>query len=117
MELDEIYDLADKLGISFLLQKYNSYIGLMPEKRVSDMTPLERFFCWHLRRDLYIRADGNASFCKQDIHSEKIRGNLKTENLDIIWKTTVTDWKNNYCNAYPEKPNCENCDEYYTFNM
>jgi spiro-SPASM protein len=116
-ELDEIYDLADKTGISFLLQKYNSYVGLMPEKRVSDMTPLERFFCWHLRRDLYIKADGGVVYCKQDAQNSKIRGNIRNTPIEEIWKTTIDDWKNNYGNRYPEIPDCKNCDEYYTFNM
>ncbi|MDH4261942.1 MAG: spiro-SPASM protein [Spirochaetia bacterium] len=116
-ELDELYDLSDKYGISFLLQKYNSYIGLMPEKRVSDMTPLERFFCWHLRRDLYIKSDGNVVFCKQDIQNLKTRGNINNNSMEDIWKTSLDDWKNNYNNVYPQCPDCKNCDEYYTFNM
>jgi len=116
-DLDEIYDLADKTGISFLLQKYNSWAGLMPEKRVSDMTPLERFFCWHLRRDLYIRANGNVAFCKQDIQNQRTRGNIKKDSLEKIWDTGKKDWVENYTRQYAETPDCAKCDEYYTFNM
>jgi|GEM_PF-197281 len=116
-ELDEIYDLADKHGVSFLLQKYNSFAGLMPEKRVSDMTPLERFFCWHLRRDLFIRADGNVAFCKQDVQNRRTRGNIRTAGLEEIWETARNDWENNYRGNYPSEPDCQQCDEYYTFNM
>jgi spiro-SPASM protein len=116
-ELDEIYNLAENLGYTFLLQKYNSYAHLMPEKRVSDMTPLERSFCWHLRRDLFIRANGNVTFCKQDISNSSVRGNIRNMSLKNIWASMKQDWENNYVSKFPKKPDCSTCDEYYTFNM
>ena len=64
-ELDNIFKLTDDMKVEFLLQKYNSYNKTLPEKRVSDMTPLERSFCWHLRRDMFIRANGDVSFCNR----------------------------------------------------
>ena len=41
-DIDELYELADTMGIQYLLQKYNSFSGQLPERRVSDMTPLKR---------------------------------------------------------------------------
>jgi spiro-SPASM protein len=116
-ELDEIFDFTDQKGISFLLQKYNSFIGMMPEKRVSDMTPLDRSFCWHLRRDIFVRAGGDVVFCKQDVRNNRIRGNIRTTPFTQILDSLKTDWENNYKKIYPGFPDCESCDEYYTFNM
>ncbi len=115
-EIDELYAFCEEGGMSFLFQKYNRFAGLMPEKRVSDMTPLERSFCWHLRRDMFIRADGSVAFCKQDVRREKSRGHMDKMSLIEIWRTQLPDWQNNYLNKLATQPNCAICDEYFTFN-
>lgn len=117
-EIDSLYALAEELGISFLLQKYNRYAGLLPERRVSDMTPLERYSCWHLRRDLFIRANGDVAFCKQTVDPKKptARGNLSKDLLADIWAGQKADFVLNYQGKYPVHLPCANCDEYFTFN-
>lgn len=118
-EIDALYALADELGGSFLLQKYNRYAGLMPERRVSDMTPLERYSCWHLRRDLFIRANGDVAFCKQTVDPQKptARGNLSKDALAEIWRAQRDDFVLNFQEKYPAHLPCANCDEYFTFNF
>lgn len=118
-EIDALYALAEELGAAFLLQKYNRYAGLMPERRVSDMTPLERYSCWHLRRDLFIRANGDVAFCKQTIDPKKpaARGNLTKDSLSDLWKTQGGDFVANYKSQYPAHLPCASCDEYFTFNF
>jgi spiro-SPASM protein len=118
-EIDALYGLADELGASFLFQKYNRYAGLMPERRVSDMTPLERYSCWHLRRDLFIRANGDIAFCKQTVDPKKAtaRGNLGNDDLADIWQGQRADFVLNYHEKYPVHLPCANCDEYFTFNF
>lgn len=115
-EVDELYHFCEQEGMNFLFQKYNRYIDLMPERRVSDMTPLERFFCWHLRRDLFIRANGEVAFCKQDVLNKASRGNLNEKDLESIWISQKNDWEKNYLGVLSKIPNCEACDEYFTFN-
>lgn len=118
-EIDSLYALAEDLGVTFLLQKYNRYAGLLPERRVSDMTPLERLPCWHLRRDLFIRASGDVALCKQTIDPKKktSRGNLATHSLSDMWNSQRSDFAANYRNAFPEYLPCAQCDEYFTFNF
>ncbi|GAB4430584.1 MAG: spiro-SPASM protein [Turneriella sp.] len=118
-EIDALYALAEDLGASFLLQKYNRYAGLLPERRVSDMTPLERYACWHLRRDLFIRANGDVAFCKQTIDQTKnsARGNLDKDTLADIWQNQRSDFVANYRGQYPAHLPCAACDEYFTFNF
>lgn len=118
-EIDSLYALAEDLGASFLLQKYNRYAGLLPERRVSDMTPLERYACWHLRRDLFIRANGDIAFCKQTVDQSKnsARGNLDKDALAEIWQNQRTDFVANYRGQYPAHLPCAACDEYFTFNF
>lgn len=118
-EIDSLYALAEELGASFLFQKYNRYAGLMPERRVSDMTPLERYACWHLRRDLFIRANGDIAFCKQTVDQSKnsARGNLSVDKLADVWAKQRDDFAANFREQYPAHLPCANCDEYFTFNF
>lgn len=118
-EIDSLYALAEDLGASFLFQKYNRYAGLMPERRVSDMTPLERYACWHLRRDLFVRANGDIAFCKQTVDQSKnsARGNLTKDKLADIWANQRADFTANYHAKYPAHLPCVACDEYFTFNF
>ncbi|MCB1199799.1 MAG: spiro-SPASM protein [Leptospiraceae bacterium] len=116
-EVDEIYAKCDELGVQFLFQKYNSYAGQMEEKRVSDMTPLERFPCWHLRRDLVIRADGSVPYCKQDMQGENNLNNIQQSSLAQIWANQNEAWARHYNKDYSDFSLCDKCDEYYTFNL
>ncbi|MBS0619380.1 MAG: spiro-SPASM protein [Spirochaetes bacterium] len=118
-EIDELYALAEELGATFLLQKYNRYAGLMPERRVSDMTPLERYACWHLRRDLFIRANGDVAHCKQTVDQTKntARGNLARNSLAELWLGQRADFVANFQEKYPSHLPCATCDEYFTFNF
>ena len=116
-DIDDIDCFAKELGVNFLLQKYNSYISLMPEKRVSDMTPLERFPCVHLRRDMSIRANGDILFCKQGVHGDHILGNLNNSSLQEIWNAQQENWINHFQKNYTKTPDCHSCDEYFTFNL
>lgn len=118
-EIDALYALAEELGVTFLLQKYNRYAGLLPERRVSNMTPLERYACWHLRRDLFIRADGSVAFCKQTVDPSKptSRGHMDTNELADLWGSQRADFVANYQGEFPPHLPCATCDEYFTFNF
>lgn len=116
-ETDAIYAFAKERDISFLLQKYNTYNHLMPQKRVSDMTPLERSFCWHLRRDLFIRSNGSIAYCKQDVAGSRDIGDLHESTVKDIFEQRRNDFIQNYQMDYPESPDCKACDEYFTFNF
>ncbi|MCB1188902.1 MAG: spiro-SPASM protein [Leptospiraceae bacterium] len=115
-ELDKYFDLFEhKQGFNIILQKYNSYAGLMPEKRVTNLTPIKREFCWHLARDIYINANGDVSICKQH-HITQI-GNLHATDLKTIWNSGQESFRNSIRGEH-EKINapCLQCDEWYTFN-
>lgn len=114
-EIDEYFTYFENLGINVILQKYNSYANLMPEKRVSDLTPIKRDFCWHLTRDLYINADGSVNICRQNLQTSI--GNLNSESVFEIWQKGMANFSYSLSGNH-EKVNapCLNCDEWYTFN-
>lgn len=112
-EIESYFNHFEKLGINVILQKYNRF-GIMPEKRVSDLTPIHRNFCWHLARDLYIHSDSWVSLCKQ---KEKRIGNLKKDSLIEIWEKGMNDFKNSFLGNHDQvNAPCLECDEWYTFN-
>jgi len=115
LEIEEYFNYFEKEGYNVLLQKYNSYAGKMPERRVSDLTPIQREFCWHLARDLYIRFDGEVLLCKQ--LPEKSLGNIQKDDLSIIWDRGLEYFSYSLLNFHDKIPApCQNCDEWYTFN-
>ena len=115
--LDSYYDYWEQYNIPIILQKQNTYIGRIPDRRYSDLTPLQRKPCWHLRQDLYILSDGTVAFCKQDINGEAKQGNITTDDIKAIWEKQREYFINDYKQNYAKKPNCTLCDEWYTFNL
>jgi len=50
------------------------------------MEPFERIDCWHLKRDMIIRATGDVPVCKQDVKGEHIMGNVLKEDIKAVWE-------------------------------
>lgn len=117
-EVDSWYDTTEKAGYGIILQKYNSYAGKLPERRAADLTPLEKEFCWHLARDLYVNSDGSVSICKQlPGNPSKSVGNLKHQSLNEIWEKGHAFFSSSVNGKHENIPApCLSCDEWYTFN-
>ncbi len=115
--LDKYYDFWEGLKVPIILQKQNVYFGRIPDRRYSDLSPVKRTPCWHLQRDIYILSDGTVSFCKQDIDGENSCGNVKAVPLNELWDSQKKYFMEDYCGRFPSKPDCKNCDEWYTFNF
>lgn len=115
--LDKYYDFWEKAGITIILQKQNTYLGRIKDRRYSDLTPLERVPCWHLQRDMSILSDGTVPFCKQDFNADAIKGDVHNEDLTSIWKKSLKAFVNDYKKIFPHNPDCGSCDEWYTFNL
>lgn len=115
--LDSYYDFWEKYKIPVILQKQNTYIGKMEDRRYSDLSPLERTPCWHLQRDMYILSDGRVTFCKQDVDGTHAKGNLANESIKEIWAKSKKYFLNDYKSDYATSPDCKSCDEWYTFNL
>ncbi len=115
--LDKYYDFWEGQKVPIILQKQNIYFGRIPDRRYSDLSPVKRTPCWHLQRDLYILSDGTVSFCKQDIDGENTYGNVKNLTLREIWNNQRKSFLEDYNGNFSSKPDCKNCDEWYTFNF
>lgn len=115
--LDKYYDFWEGQKVPIILQKQNIYFGRIQDRRYSDLSPVKRTPCWHLQRDIYILSDGTVTYCKQDIDGENSYGNLKNTPMKDIWNSQKESFLNDYKGNFPAKPDCRNCDEWYTFNF
>ncbi|TGM01881.1 spiro-SPASM protein [Leptospira jelokensis] len=114
-EIDPYFTNFEKKGINVILQKYNRFAEKLPERRVSDLTPIHRDFCWHLTRDIYLNANGDVSICKQN--QTKIIGNLETDGFESVWQSGLIFFQDSFNGNHDKIPApCLNCDEWYTFN-
>lgn len=115
--LDSYYDFWENKKINIILQKQNTYLGKLKDRRYYDLTPLVRIPCWHLQRDLTIFADGSVPYCKQDLNCKFSSYNAAEIPISEIWSTRRQSFINNYKNDYPSTPDCKTCDEWFTFNL
>ncbi|MEL3908147.1 MAG: spiro-SPASM protein [Treponemataceae bacterium] len=114
-ELEEFYRFWNEKINKVLIQKYDNLAGQIADRRVVDLSPVNRNVCWHLKRDMYILQNGNVLVCKADAFEKNIVGNIFTDEIknirEKIFETYLQHLEKNY------KGLCDNCDEYYTYNF
>jgi spiro-SPASM protein len=98
-----------------IIQKYDWLSGALPQRRVTDLSPLARPDCWHLKRDLTILVDGTVPLCQADLKAENSLGNALREDLAAVWERAAEEFKR-HTQGDP-RPLCAQCDEYYTYNF
>jgi spiro-SPASM protein len=98
-----------------IIQKYDNFAGALPDRKVADLSPLARFPCWHLRRDLAVLLDGTVPLCREDLRAAKALGNAFTDDLADIWEQGARQYDRHIAGDLPDL--CAGCDEYYTFNF
>lgn len=98
-----------------IIQKYDYFCGYLPQRKPSDLSPLERFPCRHLERDLSILIDGTVPLCREDLKQERILGNIFTEDLSTLWARGEEVYREHLAEKY--QGICGACDEYYTYNF
>jgi spiro-SPASM protein len=87
----------------------------LPQRKVTDLSPLDRFPCRHLQRDLSVLLDGTVPLCREDIHKTTVLGNLLTGSLEAIWEKGAPHYRRQLAKNYTAI--CGKCDEYYTYNF
>ena len=100
-----------------IIQKYDRFCGKLPDAKSADLSPLNRFPCWHLRRDLCILSDGSVPFCRSAAFSGSCdkAGNVLKEGVEAVWERFRGPLEEQIQQSYNEM--CKVCDEYYTFNF
>jgi spiro-SPASM protein len=98
-----------------IIQKYDSFSGALPDRKVADLSPLKRFTCWHLKRDMAILIDGTVPLCKEDLRASVKLGNALEDDLSAVWESARGIHRAHLSGEYPGI--CSACDEYYTYNF
>lgn len=115
-QLDQFYQRwKNREDLQVIVQKYDSFCGFLPERKVTDLSPIERFPCWYLKRDLVVLMDGSVPMCREDLKNEYILGNVFAENIEDVWERGGEYYLQHLKAEYP--PLCRKCDEYYTYNF
>ena len=98
-----------------IIQKYDNFSGVLEDRKVTDISPLKRFPCWHLKRDISVFLNGDVPVCREDLKNENIIGNIFSDSLEDIWKNGEEMYKEHLDGNYTGI--CRECDEYYTYNF
>jgi spiro-SPASM protein len=112
-EVEQFYEKWKNFEKNIIFRKYNNYSGVLEDNEVADLTPINRFPCFHLRRDFYILSDGKVALCKSDINGDIADSNVFEEGMEIIWQKLEKFYKLHLEKKYI--PMCKNCNEFYTF--
>ena len=130
-ELEAFWRGWKKKTDQVIVQKYSRQASLLPERKVSDLSPLARRPCWHLKRDLSVLLDGSIPLCR-DFSQGAGRDGLVLGNafeaeggrpagLAAAWEAGgayhdrhIEACRTGGSSSFPAP--CEACDEYYTYN-
>ncbi len=119
-ELEAFWREWKKKTDKVIIQKYSRQAGLLPDRKVSDLSPMARRPCWHLKRDLSILLDGSVPLCRDASHLGLVLGNaFEAGGLAAAWAAGEAHHAAHIDaslsgSAFPGP--CEDCDEYYTYN-
>jgi len=100
---------------NIIIQKYDWFCGKYEQKKITDLSPLNRDPCWHLKRDMFIKLNGDVPLCREDLNCTVKLGNIYEEDLTEIWSRGEKVYLDHIKGEY--SPLCRECDEYYTFNF
>jgi spiro-SPASM protein len=114
-DLEVFYKYWNARTQNIIVQKYDSFGAALPDRQVADLSPLKRFPCWHIKRDMVILIDGTVPLCREDIGSRTRWGNAFEQELPAIWDKARDIHRAHLSGDYPGI--CAGCDEYYTYNF
>lgn len=113
--LDAFYREWHELTPNVIIEKYDDFCGTLPGRKIGDISPLDRFPCWHLERDLYVLVDGRVPLCREDLDASHPLGNVFTDGMSPVWEAGAPRFAEHVRGEW--RGICEQCDEYYTFNF
>jgi spiro-SPASM protein len=114
-EMLPFFEQWEKEGAKVIIQKYNSFVGLLPDRAHYDLRPLDRMPCWHLLRDLVVFRDGGIPRCKQDLNGAFDFGNVIDDGANKVWEKGLAHYLRHCSGQYDAE--CSACDEFFTYNL
>ncbi|MBN2657078.1 MAG: spiro-SPASM protein [Spirochaetales bacterium] len=115
VNLEEFFRYWKEKTENIIVQKYDWFCGVREQKKITDLSPLNRDPCWHNKRDMFIRINGDVPLCREDLKGTVLLGNVFKDDLEKIWSEGEKTYRGHLSGEY--SPLCRKCDEYYTFNF
>ncbi len=104
---------------NIIIQKFDHISHLLHDEKPTDLSPINRYACWHIKRDMNILADGTVVRCKAAAFAQDkdiaVLGNVFEEELSTIWDRGSVNVTNQLKGIFTGQ--CGESDEYYTFNF
>ena len=118
-DLEGFYRSWKERGAEVIIQKYDHFCTFLPDRRVADLSPLQRMPCRHLNREICICSNGDVLLCREDARRKHVIGNVLKEEMGEIWKRFDDVLTAHIKGVQAKKVGglCELCDEYYTYNF
>ena len=113
-DLERFYRYWSERTPNIVIQKYDHFCGVLPDRRVTDISPVDRRPCWHIARDMVVLVDGQVPLCREDLALRHPLGNLLTEDIETVWAAGERYYHLHLERDYSDI--CRSCDEYYTYN-
>lgn len=113
--LNQFYNHWKERTENIIIQKYDHFCDGLAQRKIGDLSPLKRFPCWHLQRDLVVLVDGSIPLCREDLSGKSLLGNAFSGGIAAAWEAGSNYYQHHIAGAYPDL--CGSCDEYYTFNF
>jgi spiro-SPASM protein len=113
--LEKFYKSWKERTENVIIQKYDHFCKRLPQIRVGDLSPVSRFPCWHLQRDMHVLVDGTVPLCREDINSSEDMGNIFSDGLANAWASAAGKYEAHVNGRF--EGICGECDEYYTFSF
>ncbi|MDR1149335.1 MAG: spiro-SPASM protein [Spirochaetaceae bacterium] len=118
--IEKFYRFWKAENVNVIIQKYDSFCGVLPPLSAADLSPVKRCPCWHIMRDMPILLDGSVPACREAVcctnsNTMPVLGNALSENLELVWQRGGPLFERHCAENYDGL--CIKCDEYYTFNF
>ncbi|MBN2627722.1 MAG: spiro-SPASM protein [Spirochaetales bacterium] len=113
--LEALYQAWKEKPGKLIIKKYDHFCSRMPARKVTELSPLDRNPCWHIKRDMVILRDGTVLTCQEKLDKTQSPGNILTGDIRDIWAGGEALYRD-HLNGEFLSP-CAECDEYYTYNF
>ncbi|MBI9108326.1 MAG: spiro-SPASM protein [Spirochaetales bacterium] len=113
-DMEQFYKYWKERTKNVIIQKYDWCCGRLPQRKVTNLSPVKRLPCWHLKREMIVLPDGRVPVCRDDLDNEMVLGNIFSDDIESLWQNGTNYYKQHLNEEYPDL--CRNCDEYYTYN-
>ncbi|MGC8764663.1 MAG: spiro-SPASM protein [Brevinematia bacterium] len=116
-DLIKFYERWKDFKERIIIKKLDTFGGNLSNLRVVDLSPVKRFFCYHLKNDMVIYYNGDVPICREDINGENLMGNIFKDGIEKCWNEMKKFYLSHFKNEFLPECLCKNCDDWWIFNF